>query len=108
MYPPTAVVDRVCIKPYTLQADPPLEMKPGDGFWIPIFALHRDPENFPEPEKFDPERFSDENKHNIKPFTFLPFGSGPRICIGMFNIFFKLNSVTEPVNDCLPVYTMYN
>lgn len=82
MYPPTVVVDRACIKPYTLQADPPVEMKPGDAVWIPIYAIHRDPENFPEPDKFDPERFNDDNKHSIKPLTYLPFGSGPRICIG--------------------------
>lgn len=37
---------------------------------------------FPEPQKFDPERFSDENKHNIKPGTYSPFGVGPRNCIG--------------------------
>ncbi|KAJ9590915.1 hypothetical protein L9F63_016052 [Diploptera punctata] len=82
LFPPTGAMDRVCIKPYTLQADPPLDMKPGDGLWIPIYAVHQDPENFPDPEKFDPERFNDENKHNIKPSTYIPFGIGPRICIG--------------------------
>ena len=90
LYPPNAVADRLCSKPYTLQADPPVQIKPGDALWIPICSIHRDPEYFPEPEKFDPERFSDENKHSIKPFTYLPFGSGPRICIGRFNIFFSL------------------
>ena len=45
-------------------------------------SLHRDPEYFPDPEKFYPERFSDENKQKIVPFSYLPFGSGPRNCIG--------------------------
>ncbi|XP_069676316.1 cytochrome P450 9e2-like isoform X2 [Periplaneta americana] len=82
LYPPLATLERCCVKSYTLPADPPLEMKPGDGIWIPVYALHRDPDYFPDPERFDPERFSDENKHNIKPFTYVPFGVGPRNCIG--------------------------
>lgn len=49
---------------------------------ISVLALHNDPEYFPNPKKFDPERFSKENKSNIRPFTFIPFGDGPRICIG--------------------------
>lgn len=54
----------------------------GDMLFIAISGLHLDPKYYPEPEKFDPERFSDENKHKINPYTFLPFGVGPRNCIG--------------------------
>ncbi|KAL3866302.1 hypothetical protein ACJMK2_043609 [Sinanodonta woodiana] len=50
---------------------------------VVVSAVHYDPEFWPNPHKFDPERFSPENKGNIKPFTFLPFGAGPRNCIGM-------------------------
>ncbi|XP_045212707.2 cytochrome P450 3A13-like [Mercenaria mercenaria] len=50
---------------------------------IPVYTLHRLPEFWPEPEKFDPERFSADNKIKIKPYTYLPFGVGPRNCIGM-------------------------
>jgi cytochrome P450 family 6 len=49
---------------------------------VPISGLHYDPEYYPDPEKYDPERFSDENKKNINPYTYLPFGEGPRNCIG--------------------------
>ena len=86
MYPPLSFVDRKCVKTYTLPTDPAYTLKPGDGVWIPVYALHHDPQYFPEPEKFDPERFSDGNKDRIKPFTYLPFGSGPRNCTGKKHI----------------------
>ena len=59
-----------------------MEVRPGDALFIPIIALHRDPNYYPDPESFDPERFSDDNKHNINQLTYLPFGIGPRSCIG--------------------------
>ena len=50
---------------------------------IPLKAVHRDPDNFENPDEFIPERFLPENKHNIKAGTFLGFADGPRNCIGM-------------------------
>ncbi|EFA09242.1 cytochrome P450 9Z4 [Tribolium castaneum] len=84
---PTAVAsDRLCNKPYTIEPkDPtekPIHLEKNSVVWIPIFAIHRDPQYFPEPNRFDPERFSDENKNNINPYAYMPFGVGPRNCIG--------------------------
>ena len=53
------------------------------GVFIPTYSLHRDEEFWPEPDSFKPERFLPENKDSINQFAYLPFGAGPRNCIGM-------------------------
>ena len=50
---------------------------------IPAYVLHRDPEIWHSPCEFNPDNFSPEAKEKRDPFAFLPFGVGPRHCIGM-------------------------
>jgi cytochrome P450 family 4 len=60
----------------------------GTNIFISPFATHRLPHIFPNPLKFDPERFSPENKMNIHPYGYIPFSAGPRNCIGI--VFIKV------------------
>ncbi|XP_014488276.1 PREDICTED: cytochrome P450 9e2-like [Dinoponera quadriceps] len=85
-YPPVIFIDRLCVKSYELPPTKPgyksVIVEPDCMTWAPVYALHHDPKYFPNPSKFDPERFSDVNKVNIVPYTYMPFGHGPRKCIG--------------------------
>jgi cytochrome P450 len=81
LHPIVPVIDRACTNPLKLPKFK-LELRKGDKVLCPIYAFHQDPQYFPDPDRFDPERFNQSNRHNIKPFTYLPFGSGPRNCIG--------------------------
>jgi cytochrome P450 family 9 len=84
-WPPAPVVDRLCGKDYKLELNdgrPDILLKEGQFCWIPIYSIHHDPKYYPNPEKFDPERFNDENKKTIVSGAYLPFGIGPRNCIG--------------------------
>ncbi|EFA04605.1 cytochrome P450 6a2 [Tribolium castaneum] len=79
-YPPVAMLNRICVKPYKIP-DTETVVEVNTPVIVSVLGLHRDPEYFPEPLEFDPERFSNSNK--IAPFTYLPFGDGPRNCIGL-------------------------
>ena len=54
----------------------------GTSVAVITVALHRDPEHFPDPEKFDPDRWIPEKAQCRHPFSYLPFSAGPRNCIG--------------------------
>lgn len=80
---------RVCVENYKIEAfkrsEKSFVLEKGTIVNLPIVGIHMDPILFPDPEKFDPERFSEENKRKIVPGSFMPFGSGPRNCIGAFS-----------------------
>src|SRR5260370_10466565 len=79
MYPPAYATSRralrdVVIDGYRVAKDQVVLIAP--------YTLHRREEYFPEPEKFDPERFAPEREKLLPRHAYLPFGAGPRICIG--------------------------
>ncbi|OAD56181.1 Cytochrome P450 9e2 [Eufriesea mexicana] len=108
MYPAIVATDRVCAKPFELPphlpgAKPHVVQK-GDCLWIPIYGIQHDPKYFPEPEKFNPDRFNGDPKQFLNAGSLIAFGMGPRMCIGnrfalleskvlLFHIFAKCDLV---------------
>lgn len=77
MYPPAAFLSRSARERDLLCGR---EVHPGDTVMLPIYALHRNTMLWRDPHRFDPERFADPKA--IDRFAYLPFGDGPRVCIG--------------------------
>ncbi len=80
LYPPAWIMSRLAlgddhIGPYTIPS--------GTTVMVCPYLLHRDPTNWPDPERFDPERFAPGGqKDQLHSYAYLPFGGGPRLCIG--------------------------
>ncbi|XP_037032229.1 cytochrome P450 9e2-like [Bradysia coprophila] len=107
--PPAPQIDRCCSKDYTMDlgSGKSIEIKKDEVIFLPFYLLHHDSKYFPNPEKFDPYRFSDENRNSIVTGSYLPFGLGPRACIGsrfalmeakllLFNVLANFKIVPSP------------
>lgn len=81
-YPPLGLLNRSAVRDYYVPEFDYVIQK-GTAVWIPVYALHHDPNLFPNPEQFDINRFSSENIKNRAPVSYLPFGDGPRNCVGL-------------------------
>ena len=80
LYPPAPFLGREAVGPDELGGAP---VRPGTQIIVSPWILHRHRTLWDEPELFDPERFAPERREAIHRFAFIPFGAGPRICIGM-------------------------
>ncbi|XP_015783977.2 cytochrome P450 3A28-like [Tetranychus urticae] len=79
--PPETHNERVCHTTYH-HPETGIVIPAGSKVSMPIYAMHHNPDNFPDPEKFNPDRFLPDNRNAIKPFTYIPFGVGYRACLG--------------------------
>jgi cytochrome P450 len=77
LYPPAAFLSRTARAADRLCGR---EVRPGDTVMLPVYAMHRNHLLWPDPDRFDPDRFAPGKTHDR--FAWLPFGDGPRICIG--------------------------
>jgi cytochrome P450 len=79
LYPPAYIFVRSAIADVIIDG---YKIRKGTAMIISPYLMHRDPKNFPDPETFDPERFSPAREKQLPRHAYLPFGAGPRICIG--------------------------
>ncbi|KYQ47713.1 Cytochrome P450 6j1 [Trachymyrmex zeteki] len=85
MIPGTLLMKKRCTEEFELKGSDGVVCRVplGMEILIPVQALHKDPQYWENPEEYDPERFNSDKKSNINRFTFLPYGEGPRICVGI-------------------------
>lgn len=83
LYTNVPILERKALKDYVVPGHPKLVIEKGLPVFIPAGAFHRDEDFYPEPEKFDPDRFSPEQVAARDSVEWLPFGDGPRNCVGI-------------------------
>jgi cytochrome P450 len=79
LYPPAYGYARQATQPVTIGE---YDLPAGTLVLISPYAMHRRPDYFPNPERFDPTRFTPEAEQRLPRYAYIPFGGGPRICIG--------------------------
>lgn len=79
LYPAAWSVSREAIEDVPLRSG---TLPRGSVAAVMIYFTHRDPRWWPDPERFDPERFGEDHASAIPRYAYLPFGGGPRVCIG--------------------------
>lgn len=93
-HPSVPATWRVVTKPYVIPGTS-VHLDVGMTILIPVYGLHHDPKYFPDPEVFNPENFNDEVKAKRPYHSYLPFGDGPRNCIGKTEMYFIRNKHSQ-------------
>ncbi|RYF74689.1 MAG: cytochrome P450 [Cytophagaceae bacterium] len=79
LYPPAWAMSRMALNDDRIG---PYRIPKGDTVVMSPYLLHHDPENWPDPDRFDPDRFAEGRDKDRPAYAYLPFGGGPRLCIG--------------------------
>ncbi|KAI4502993.1 hypothetical protein M0802_002037 [Mischocyttarus mexicanus] len=79
------IMGKICTNNIQLKGKDGLtcQVEAGTKIIIPMHCLQRDPKYWINPEGFDPDRWNEERKADVNKFCYLPFGEGPRICVGL-------------------------
>ncbi|MFF2320374.1 cytochrome P450 [Agrobacterium sp. NPDC058088] len=88
LYPPAPVITRTALQDFRLGDH---DIAAGTVLYVPIYAVHRHAALWDEPERFDPSRFEPEKVKARHRYAYMPFGAGPRVCIG--NAFAMMEAV---------------
>jgi cytochrome P450 len=81
LYPPAGAILREALQDMEIDG---YRVPKGCGVFVSPYTLHRRAEYFPDPETFEPERFAPEREKRLPRYAYIPFGAGPRICIGNY------------------------
>ncbi|TGZ47943.1 Uncharacterized protein DBV15_11188 [Temnothorax longispinosus] len=100
LYPSMSVISRILAEDVKLQS---YLVPAGTFVFLNIYGVHRDPNFWPNPEVFDPNRFLPEKILNRHPYSYLPFSAGPRNCIGQQFAMLEMKAMIAPLihNFCL-------
>lgn len=79
LYPPAPIIARSVIRDIRLAG---IDVPAGSAILVPIHAVHRNTLIWDDPDGFDPDRFDPDRVRSRHRYSFMPFGAGPRICIG--------------------------
>ncbi len=88
LYPPAPIISRAVMREFTIGAH---TIPAGTIIYVPIYAVHRHADLWEDPQLFEPDRFEPETARNRHRYAFMPFGAGPRVCIG--NAFAMMEAV---------------
>ena len=116
LYPPAWLLDRKAIEDDEVEG---YKINKNQDIFCFTYGMHRNPEYWERPNAFDPERFSEENKKKHVPHAYMPFGAGPRLCIGnnfammemqlilsMFSKRYRFEVIKDQEIDVQPLITL--